>query len=563
MRQSNLFLNTVRETPADAEVISHQLMVRAGLVRQLTSGVYTFLPVGYRILKKIEKIVQEEMDAIGSQEVMLPVVQPHELWLESGRSEAYGPDMFHLHDRHGREMVLGPTHEEVITNLVKNDVRSYRQLPITLYQIQTKFRDEVRPRAGLIRVREFRMKDAYSFHATPESLNDTYQDMYNAYCRIFNRIGIDYRAVEADPGTIGGNGGTHEFMVLSDAGEDTIAGCSGCDYSANLEKATARPLSRFEGDTRSLEVVPTPGTKTIDDLCKVLSVAPGQIFKVVVYMADGQAVGVCLRGDHEVNETKLKNILDAKKLGLATADEVLAGTGKPIGFVGPNAPIRMLFDRDIFSVEDGVAALGGADEHAVHVVPDRDFEVRETHDLRNVVEGDVCERCGADMRFFNGIEVGHIFKLGTRYTEAFQATYLDSDGQAKPIIMGCYGLGTSRVIAAIIEQCHDGNGIIWPISVAPFQVHIVQVSAKDEEQSKAAEGLYQRLYAAGVEVLLDDRDERPGVKFKDADLIGIPVRITVGNKIQEGQVELKSRKTGEVRVLSLEETFEAVLDMMN
>ncbi len=563
MRQSKLFLNTMRENPADAEIASHQLMVRAGLIRQLTAGVYTFLPLGYRVLTKIEAIVESEMDAIGAQEVLLPAVQPEELWVQSGRSETYGPDMFRLADRHDRRMVLGPTHEEVVTSLINNEVNSYRQLPLTLYQIQTKFRDEVRPRGGLLRVREFRMKDAYSFHTSLESLDETYRDMHDAYCKIFERLGILYRAVEADSGAIGGTGGSHEFMVLSDAGEDTVAGCTHCDYSANLEKAVATPLAKADAtNTPRATVVPTPGTKTIADLCQVLSVPASSIIKVVVYMADGQAVGVCLRGDHEVNEAKLKAVLDVTNLRLASADEVLARAGKRVGFVGPNAPIRIVLDRDVMSVADGVAAMAGEDEHIIHVVPGRDFELKETVDIRNVVEGDACPRCGEALAFYNGIEVGHIFKLGTRYTDAFDTTYLDEKGESCRITMGCYGLGTSRVLAAIVEQSHDEKGIIWPLSVAPYQVHIVLVSVKDEAQVKASESLYHRLLAAGVEVLFDDRDERPGVKFNDADLIGLPVRVTVGNKIKDGQVELKDRKTGEVQVLSVEEAFGAVLGMV-
>jgi prolyl-tRNA synthetase len=563
MRQSKLFLNTMRENPADAEIVSHQLMVRAGLIRQLTSGVYTFLPLGYRVLKKIEAIVESEMDAIGAQEVLLPALQPQELWVQSGRSETYGSDMFRLEDRHARKMVLGPTHEEVITTLIDNEVNSYRQLPLTLYQIQTKFRDEVRPRAGLLRVREFRMKDAYSFHTSPESLDETYRDMHDAYCKIFERLGILYRAVEADSGAIGGTGGSHEFMVLSEAGEDTVAGCTACDYSANIEKAVATALAKGDfANTPPATLMPTPGTKTIADLCQVLSVPASAIIKVVVYMADGQAVGVCLRGDHEVNEAKLKAVLDVTNLRLASAEEVLSAAGKRVGFVGPNAPIRIVFDRDVTSVADGVAAMAGEDEHMIHVVPGRDFELQEVFDIRNVVEGDACPRCGEALAFYNGIEVGHIFKLGTRYTDAFDTTYLDEKGESCRITMGCYGLGTSRVLAAIVEQSHDEKGVIWPLSVAPYQVHIVLVSVKDEAQVKAAESLYHRLLAAGVEVLLDDRDERPGVKFNDADLIGIPVRVTVGNKIKDGQVELKDRKSGEVQVLSVEEAFGSVLGMV-
>ncbi|GGI94554.1 proline--tRNA ligase [Alicyclobacillus cellulosilyticus] len=559
MKQSQLFLNTLREVPADADVVSHQLMLRAGLIRQHAAGVYSFLPLGMRVLHKIETIVREEMDAAGAQEVMLPALQLEELWRQSGRSEDYGPLMFRVTDRHGRAMVLGPTHEEVITELVRHEVRSYRQLPFTLYQIQTKFRDEARPRAGLLRLREFRMKDAYSFDIDEEGLDRSYRAMFDAYCRIFDRIGIAYRAVDADPGAIGGEGGTHEFMVLSEAGEDTVVGCEACNYSANIEKASgqALPAAGSSGVPAKARVA-TPGVRTIDDLVQTLGVAKAQVLKVVVYLADGQPVAACVRGDHEVNEVKLKNTLRARHLELASPEAVEALTGYPVGFVPPTISIPVVFDRDVASVADGVAAAG-AGYHEVHVVPGRDVVLTRVADIRNVTEGDLCPHCGGRLRFFRGIEVGHVFKLGTKYSRAFGATYLDEKGQERTILMGCYGLGTSRIIPAIIEQCHDEDGIIWPLAVAPFHVHIVPVNVRDEQQVKAATMLYQRLAAAGVEVLLDDRDERPGVKFKDADLIGLPLRVTVGNRVAEGKVEVKVRKTGEVQVLSLEEAFQTIL----
>ncbi|MDQ0190528.1 proline--tRNA ligase [Alicyclobacillus cycloheptanicus] len=563
MKQSKLFLNTLRENPADADVASHRLMLRAGLMRQLTAGVYTFLPLGYRVLSKIEAIVRQEMDNAGAQEVLLPAMQPAELWQQSGRWEDYGAELIRFQDRHDRTMVLGPTHEEVITSLVQNEVQSYRQLPVTLYQIQTKFRDEPRPRAGLLRGREFRMKDAYSFDLDEAGLDASYQAMYDAYCRIFDRLGVEYRAVEADSGAIGGEAGNHEFMVLSEAGEDTIAGCSHCSYAANVEKAVGQALPQADASqTPAREKVATPGTKTIEDLVRVLGVSASQIIKVVVYLADGKPVAACLRGDHEVNEVKLKKVLGAKDLTMASAEEVLRETGKPVGFVGPDCGLKVVFDRDILSIADGVAASNEAGYHDIHVVPNRDFPVPETADIRMAAAGDLCVKCGQPLRLFRGIEVGHVFKLGTKYSKAFGATYTDESGAERTIIMGCYGLGTSRVIPAVIEQCHDENGIIWPIAIAPYHVHIVPVNIKDEQQVKAAESLYHRLHAAGVEVLLDDRDERPGVKFKDADLIGLPVRVTIGSKIAEGNVELKIRRTGEVQVLTVEQAFETILGIV-
>lgn len=564
MRQSRLFLTTLREVPADAEVISHQLMLRAALMRQLTSGVYELLPLGWRVLYKIEQIVREEMDRAGAQEVLLPTIQPLELWERSGRSEDYGPLMFRLTDRHERAMVLGPTHEEVITSLVQQEIHSYRQLPVILYQIQTKFRDEPRPRAGLLRGREFRMKDAYSFDLDEAGLDRSYRAMFEAYCRIFDRIGVRYRAVDADPGAIGGEGGTHEFMVLSDAGEDTIAGCTSCDYAANIEKAAGQALPRADATaTPAPQTVPTPGTRTIEDLVRVLNVDAGQIIKVVVYVADGQPVAACLRGDHEVNEVKLKNHLGVRTLELATPEQVLQWTGKPVGFVGPQCGLRVVFDRDIWSVTDGVVASDTPDAHDIHVVPGRDFPVGETADIRNVREGDACPKCGGSLRFYRGIEVGHVFKLGTKYSKVFGAVYQDENGQERTIIMGCYGLGTTRVIQAVIEQCHDADGIIWPMAIAPYHVHIVPVNTADPAQQQTAEALYEQLRSRGVEVLLDDRDERPGVKFKDADLIGLPLRITVGRKAGDGVVELKERATGQVSELTLEQAVAQIVERVN
>ncbi len=563
MRQSRLFLNTLRETPAEADVVSHRLMLRAGLIRQLSAGVYTFLPLGYRALAKVEAIVRQEMDRAGAQEIFMPAMQPAELWQQSGRWDDYGPELVRFSDRHERTMALGPTHEEVITSLVQNEVRSWRQLPFTLYQIQTKFRDERRPRAGLLRGREFRMKDAYSFDVDEAGLDRSYQAMYDAYCRIFDRLGVEYRAVEADSGAIGGEGGNHEFMVISAAGEDTIAGCSKCSYAANIEKAVGQALPVADGtNTPASETVPTPHARTIEQLVALLGVDAGQIVKVLVYVADGKPVAACLRGDHEVNEVKLKKVLGARTLEMASAEEVLRYTGKPVGFVGPDCGLPVVFDRDILSIADGVVASKTPDAHDVHVVPNRDFTVAETADIRLVRAGDACVDCGAPLVFMGGIEVGHVFKLGTKYTEAFNTRYADESGAERLIIMGCYGIGTSRIIPAVIEQLHDEDGIIWPIAIAPYHVHVVPVNGRDEEQASVADSLYHRFLAAGVDALIDDRDERPGVKFKDADLIGLPVRITVGNKVKEGNVELKIRRTGEVQVLPIEEAFRTVLGLV-
>lgn len=563
MRQSQLFLVTAREVPAEADVISHQLMLRAGLMRQFTSGVYSFLPLGWRVLQKVENIVRQEMDAGGAQEILLPIIQTEDIWEKSLRSLLYGEDMFRLTDRHERSMVLGPTHEEIITLLVRQEVRSYRQLPVILYQIQTKFRDEARPRAGLLRGREFRMKDAYSFDTDGNGLDVSYQTMYAAYCRIFERIGIDYRAVDADPGAIGGEGGTHEFMVLSEAGEDTVASCTRCEYSANVEKASGQPLATEGTPTAEQKVLMDTGSaSTIDELSRSLLVSPSNIVKVLIYMADGVPVAVILRGDHDVNEVKLKNVLGAGTVELASEEQVKEHVGSKVGFVGPNLTIRTIVDRDILTITDGVAACGEVGHHEIHVVPGRDFDTEQVHDVRNVIEGDLCPRCGAPLVFQRGIEVGHIFKLGSRYSEVFGAVYKDANGVDKTILMGCYGLGTSRIVAAIVEQCHDEDGIVWPMTVAPFQVHVVPVNVQDDEQSRMAVEFYTRLRAAGVDALLDDRPERPGVKFKDADLLGMPLRITVGNKIKDGLVELKYRKSGHVDTLTVQQAFDAVLAMV-
>lgn len=548
MRQKHAFIPTLR-TVGEAEMISHQFLLRAGMIRQLAAGIYNYLPIAQRVLRKIEQIVREEMDAINGQELLLPALHPAELWEESGRYQNYGPELVKLNDRHQRPFVMGPTHEEVITDLIRNDLNSYKKLPITLYQIQTKFRDERRPRSGLLRGREFIMKDAYSFHADRDSLDKTYQDMYQAYVNIFTRCGLDFRAVEADSGAIGGKG-THEFMVLAESGEDTVVTCNSCDYAANIEMAeVVNNLEKAEPhEVAPLEKIATPGVASIADLAEFLQLSADKLVKTMILLVDQEPVMVLLRGDHEVNDVKVKNLLDAAVVEMADEKTILEVCGGPAGFLGPvglKKKIKVLADQALLAFSEYIIGANEKDAHYLHAQEGRDFQVDQYADLRNVQEGDVCPRCGGEVSFTRGIEVGHIFKLGTRYSDTMKATFLDQHGKEKPFIMGCYGIGVSRVLAAVIEQSHDANGIIWPVSIAPYQVHVIAVNTKDETQLQVAEGLYEELRKAGYEVLLDDREERAGVKFKDADLIGIPVRVIVGSKAKNGVVELKLRRTGE------------------
>ncbi|ACT02442.1 proline--tRNA ligase [Paenibacillus sp. JDR-2] len=562
MRQSQLLLPTLREAPSEAEAVSHQLMLRAGLIRQLAAGIYTYLPAGRLVLRKLEKIIREEMDNAGCQEVFMPAMQPADLWRQSGRYEKYGPELVRLKDRHDREFALGPTHEEVITDLVRGEVNSYRQLPVTLYQIQTKFRDEKRPRYGLLRGREFMMKDAYSFDADWEGLNESYQRMYDAYHRIFSRCGLHFRPVEADAGTIGGEGGTHEFMALADIGEDTIAACDHCRYAANLEKAGYRiPEGEINtGDSEAypeLEKIHTPNVRKIDELVQALDVSADRILKTLLFLADGKPVAVIVRGDHEVNEIKLAGLLQADKLELADQETTERLTGAAVGFAGPiGLSIPVIVDYSAAGLDSAIAGANETDYHWKHVRPGAHFVAARLRDVRNAVLGDGCPNCAeGKLRMFRGIEVGQVFKLGTKYSEVMQANYLDATGSEKPIIMGCYGIGISRVMSAVVEQHHDEQGIRWPLELAPYQVHVVPVSAKDGQQMDVAGKLYRELMSAGFEVLLDDRDERPGVKFKDSDLIGIPVRIVVGRQAADGVVELKYRNEGEVLQATTEEAL--------
>ncbi len=562
MRYSNLFLPTVKEVPSDAEIASHQLMIRSGMIRKLTSGIYSYLPLGLKVVRKVEQIVREEMNRAGAQEVFLPMVQPAELWQESGRWVFYGKELLRFRDRHDRDYCLGPTHEEVITDLVRNEIKTYRQLPRNLYQIQTKFRDEIRPRFGVMRCREFGMKDAYSFDADSDGADLSYRKMFDAYQRIFTRCGLKFRAVEADTGSIGGSS-SHEFMVMADTGEDGIVYCEGCAYAANLEKAEIPKPEKpavAEAEMQPLEEVHTPGVKTIEDVCAFLQAEPADVVKTLIYNADGKAVAVLVRGDEDVNEIKVHNYLGCDELELAGDDMILAATGSPRGFAGAvGIRVRMVADHSLLGMKNMVMGANREDYHVKNVNLVRDFRVNEFADLRLVRAGDSCPRCRGTLTFARGIEVGHVFKLGTKYSKALRAVYLDKNGKEQVMIMGCYGIGITRTVAAAIEQYHDEDGIIWPVPLAPFQVIITPVNMNEAHLAETAERLYRDLTDRGLEVLLDDRDERAGVKFKDADLIGIPCRITIGpKKLAEGKVEVKNRKTGEVAAVDVAEVADHV-----
>lgn len=560
MRYSQYFVPTVKETPSDAEVVSHQLMLRAGMIRKLAAGIYNYLPLGLRSIRKVEQIVREEMNRAGAIELLMPSVQPAELWQESKRWEQYGKELLRFKDRKDAEFCFGPTHEEVITDLVRREVKSYRQMPLNLYQVQSKFRDEIRPRFGLMRGREFIMKDAYSFDVSSEAADSSYDKMYQAYRRIFQRCGLRFRAVEADTGSIGGSS-SHEFMVLADSGEDAIVSCSACEYAANVEKAEARLFPAEHAEPRDLEKVETPQKRSVEEVTAFLGIPASSLVKTLLYVADGEPVAALVRGDHDLNEIKLKNLLGCEELEMAGEDVVERVTGAPVGFAGPvGLKIRIVADLAVQGMKNFVTGGNARDLHFKNVDIGRDFKPARIADIRNVVHGDPCPRCeGGHLEMWRGIEVGHVFKLGTKYSEALRATYLDADGKEQVIFMGCYGIGISRTVAACIEQNHDADGIIFPIPIAPFHCIISAVSTKDAEVLAACEELYRALAAAGVEVLFDDRDERPGSKFKDADLIGIPLRLVVGSKnLAEGKVELKVRKGGDVSLLPLPEAVETV-----
>ncbi|RKX61658.1 MAG: proline--tRNA ligase [Thermodesulfobacteriota bacterium] len=551
MRYSRLFLPTLKEVPAEAEVVSHKLLLRAGMIRKLASGLYSYLPLGLRSLRKVEKIIREEMDRAGAQEVLLPIVQPSELWQESGRWERYGKELLRFEDRHGRAGCLGPTHEEVITDIVRKEIRSYRDLPLNLYQIQTKFRDEIRPRFGLMRSREFLMKDAYSFDVDDDALEKTYQVMHKAYCRIFERCGLDFRPVEADTGSIGGHA-SHEFMVMADTGEDQIACCTSCDYAANVELAPiVQSLNHqiTKSPNHQITKINTPGKRSVEEVTKFLKVSADRLVKTLIVIADDRPVAALIRGDHELNDVKLMRLLGVEDLNFADEATVRRVIGAPVGFAGPvDLPkdLKVVADQDVSTLKDFVTGANESDAHFTGVNWGRDVSVPEFADIRVITEGDPCPKCKGKIELKRGIEVGHIFKLGTKYSEALGATFLDTDGKKQLAVMGCYGIGVGRTVAAAIEQNYDENGIIFPIPIAPFEIIISLLNIKDTMMSETAEDLYNGLMAQGVDVLLDDRKERPGVKFKDADLLGIPLRIVVGKRLKEkDEVEIKNRATGE------------------
>ena len=568
MRASNLYAPTLRNTPAEAEIVSHQLMYRAGMIRKVAGGMYTFLPLGWRVIRKIEQIIREEMDAAGGQEVCMPIMQPAELWEESGRWAAYGDEMMRIKDRHHRDFCLGPTHEEMITDLVRNEVRSYKQLPLLLYQIQDKFRDERRPRFGLMRSREFIMKDLYSFDKDVESMNVSYQKMYDAYVNIYNRMGLEFRPVEADNGAIGG-GHSHEFTVLADAGESNIAYCTKCDYAASDEKAELAPIAAAPEETLSLERAATPGINTIDALVDFMNVRIEKTIKAVAYQTDtDQLVLAFVRGDHDVNEVKVINqVPEALELRMAEEEAIRAAGGYP-GFMSPigvKEGTLILVDPTVMNMSNAIAGANEADYHYKNVNPKRDFtqESIVVTDLRMVKEGDACPHCGAKMTMTRGIEAGQVFTLGTKYSQSMGATFLDETGKEHPLYMGCYGIGVGRTMAAAIEQNNDEQGIVWPRAIAPYEVVVVAVNAKKDDQLACAEEIYGECRQAGLDTLLDDRKERAGVKFKDCDLIGYPLRVVVGPKaVEEGQIEIKVRKTGEVFTVARAEYLSKVQERL-
>ena len=565
-RYSQFFTPTLKEIPAEAEIISHQLMLRAGMIRKLAAGIYTYLPFGLRALKRVESIVREEMDRAGAIEVLLPGVQPGDLWMESGRWDQYGPELLRFRDRHNRESCLGPTHEEVITDLVRREIHSYKQLPINLYQIQTKFRDEIRPRFGVMRAREFIMKDAYSFDIDEEGANRSYERMYVAYEAIFRRCGLKFRAVEADTGPIGGSF-SHEFMVLSDTGEDDIVSCQNCPYASNLEKAEI--LSR-EDDSKhtereeELQVVDTPGIRTVDEVTKFLSVRPEKLVKTLIYQTEHGPIAALVRGDHELNETKLRNVLNVQELTMADPETVFDVTGAPMGFAGAiGLQVKKVADFALKEMKNMVMGANEEDKHILNVNEGRDFQVETYADLRMITSSDPCPRCGGELLFGKGIEVGHVFKLGTKYSTALKADFLDRNGQETPFVMGCYGIGIGRIVAAAIEQSHDENGIIFPISISPFEVTILPLEMHEAHVREVAENLYQQLSDLGLTVFIDDRDERPGFKLKDADLLGIPVRVTVSLRtLKKDAIEIKVRSKPDLRLIPVDKAPKAVKEVV-
>jgi len=567
MRFTKTLIPTLKEAPSDAEVISHQLLTRAGMIRKLAQGIYTYLPLGLRTIKKIENIIREEMNSAGAVELQLPLVLPAELWMESGRWDIYGKELLRFQDRNERWFCLGPTHEEAITDLVRKEVRSYRQLPINLYQIQVKFRDEIRPRFGLMRGREFIMKDGYSFHEDDASAEETYNRMYEAYSRIFERCGLKFRAVEADTGAIGGSF-SHEFMVLADTGEELIFSCDSCGYAANVEKAERSKPAKKTGVMDELKEpvkVHTPDKKSVEEVTEFLKVPPSKLIKTIILQADKQPIAVLVRGDREVNLVKLKNKMGFKEVDLADEKTIMNCTGAPAGFAGPvGLKIKIFADYEIDGLTGMVTGANEKDFHYINVVPNRDFKIDVFGDFRNVVEGDSCPKCeGGKLRSSRGIEVGHIFKLGKKYSSSMKATFLDREGKERQFVMGCYGIGVGRLMAAAVEQSHDDKGIIWQKSIAPFTVVIMPVNWKDDSQRLMAEKLYIDFLHSNIDVILDDRDISPGVKFMDADLIGFPLRIVIGKKYSTDKlVEVRIRKNGEQLYIRPEELVVKVQEIL-
>ena len=569
MLATKFYAPTLREVPSDADVVSQQLMLRAGFMRKTANGLYSFLPLGWRSIKKIEAIVREEMDRASAQEIMMPILQPAEIWKESGRWNAYGAEMMRINDRHDNEFCLGPTHEEMITTLVKNEINSYRQLPVNLYQIQSKFRDERRPRYGLMRSREFIMKDAYSFDVDEAGLDESYKSMYGAYTRIFTRCGLTFRPVEADSGAIGGSG-THEFMAIAEAGEADIVYCTKCDYAANIEIGKPGIMKQAEEALQELSIVDTPSASTIEAVADMLNLPLEKTIKAVVFSIDGKVVLAIVRGDHEVNEVAVQHaVLGSVEPEMATPEE-LEKVGLTAGFISPvglqqTEEFAIVVDESVMETYNVCGGANKKDAHYVNINPKRDFNVEDiiVAPIRLITKDDVCPKCGGSLEHAKGIEVGQVFKLGTKYSEALQATFLDQNGRPNPMIMGCYGIGVSRTLAAAIEQYHDENGIIWPRSIAPFETVIVPINAKDEDLMSTSQTIYTALQEAGVDVLLDDRKDRAGVKFKDADLIGYPLRITVSkNTLENNEVEIQIRKTGEALPCAIDSVATKVTELL-
>ncbi|GMT42528.1 MAG: proline--tRNA ligase [bacterium] len=570
MKISRYFMPTLREDPADAEIISHKLMVRAGMIRKIAAGIYDYLPLGLRVLRKVENIVREEMNRAGSIEVLLPSIIPADLWKETGRWDVYGKELLRVKDRHENDFCYGPTHEEAMTDLVRRDVKSYKQLPVILYQIQTKFRDEIRPRFGLMRGREFIMKDAYSFDRDEESAAESYRKMFRAYERIFKRCGLEFRAVEAATGQIGGSS-SHEFMVLADSGEDCIVSCQKCGYASNIEKADvlSENITRMDKTMPPTIKVKTPGKRTIDEVSKFLKKEPRDFIKTLIYTVggnNGEACAVLLRGDYEVNETKLARLLETDQLEMASPEKVKEITNASVGFAGPKGlKCRIVADFSIKGFANGVSGANEDDFHVLNVFEGRDFRVKIYGDIRNVIQGDACPRCAESiLSFHRGIEVGHVFRLGTKYSKAMKAVFLDPNGKKKTIVMGTYGIGIARIAAAAIEQRHDDHGIEWPFSIAPFHIIILPLNKNDKKVADTAASMEEELENAGYEVLLDDRDERAGIKFNDADLIGVPLQIVVGSRgLKNGEIEIKIRKDGRKMHVKLDDLKEKLTEIIS